>query len=181
MHSGYAAWAARWRVPLGFALGIAYLVFCQPTPMLLAIGGSIAFLGLLLRACAAGYLDKGRSLATGGPYRYSRNPLYLGSSILGCGFAIAGGRWWLVAAFLVFLLLIYWPVMQREAEFLRREFGEAYERYAAAVSVFVSVRPGPRPEGQAFRCEQYRRNREYQAAIGYTAGILFLLLKMALR
>jgi protein-S-isoprenylcysteine O-methyltransferase Ste14 len=181
MDKGYAAWAARWRVPLGFVLGIAYLVFCQPTPTLIAVGGLIAFLGVLLRACAAGYLDKGRSLATGGPYRYTRNPLYLGSFFLGCGFAIAGGRWWLAVAFVVFFVLIYWPVMRREEEFLRRQFGEAYDRYAKAVSLFISARPGPRPEGEAFRWEQYRKNREYQAAIGWAAGILFLVLKMALR
>ena len=181
MDSGYAAWAARWRVPLGFLLGVAYLVFCQPTLPLLAIGGLIAFLGLLLRACAAGYLDKGRRLSTGGPYRYSRNPLYLGSLFLGCGFAIAGGRWWLAAAFVVFFLLIYWPVMRREEQFLRRQFGEAYDRYARDVPLFISVRRGSRPEGEVFRWEQYRKNREYQAAIGYVAGILFLLLKLALR
>jgi len=181
MDKGYAAWAARWRVSLGFLLGVAYLVFCQPTLPLLAAGGLIAFLGLLLRACAAGYLDKSRSLTTGGPYRYTRNPLYLGSFLLGCGFAIAGARWWLAVAFVIFFLLIYWPVMRREEDFLRRQFGEAYDRYAEAVSLFISTRGGPRPEGEAFRWEQYRRNREYQAAIGYVAGILFLILKMALR
>jgi protein-S-isoprenylcysteine O-methyltransferase Ste14 len=181
MDKGYAAWAARWRVPLGFLLGVVYLTFCQPTLRLLVIGGSIAFLGLLLRACAAGYLDKGRSLTTGGPYRYSRNPLYLGSFILGCGLAIAGGRWWLAVAFAVFFLLIYWPVMRREEEFLRGQFGEAYDRYANAVSLFISARPGPRPKGETFRWQQYRKNREYRAAIGYAAGILFLFLKMVLR
>ncbi len=181
MDKGYAAWAARWRVPLGFFLGVAYLVFCQPGVPLLAAGGLIALPGLLLRACAAGYLEKGRSLATGGPYRYTRNPLYLGSFLLGCGFAIAGGRWWLAAAFAVFFLLVYRPVMRREEEFLRLQFGAAFERYAQAVSLFIPLRRGPRPEGQAFRWRQYVKNREYQAAIGAAAGFLFLVLKMALR
>lgn len=181
MNKGYAAWAARWRVPLGFLLGVAYLIFSQPTTPLLVAGGLIALLGLLLRAYAAGYLHKDQSLTTGGPYRFTRNPLYLGSFFLGCGFAIAGGRWWLAAAFVLSFLLIYWPVLRREEESLRRQFGEAYGRYAKAVSLLIPSRSGPRPAGEAFRWEQYRKNREYEAALGYTAGIVFLVLKMALR
>lgn len=181
MDKGYAAWAARWRVPLGFLLGVAYLIFSQPATLLLVAGGLIALLGLLLRAYAAGYLDKARSLTTGGPYRYTRNPLYLGSFILGCGFAVAGGRWWWVVAFVLFFLVVYRPVLRREEESLRRQFGETYERYAAAVALFFPTKIGLRPAGEAFRWEQYRKNREYEAALGYVAGIVFLILKMILR
>jgi protein-S-isoprenylcysteine O-methyltransferase Ste14 len=181
MDKGYAAWAARWRVPLGFLLGVAYLVFSQPTVRVLAAGGLIAFLGLSLRAYAAGFLEKDRKLATGGPYRYTRNPLYLGSFFMGCGFAVAGRGWGLGLAFALFFILIYWPVLRREEDSLRRHFGEAYDHYAKAVSLFIPTRSGPRPAGESFRWEQYRKNREYQAAIGYFAGIVFLILKMALR
>ena len=54
MDSGYAAWAARWRVPLGYALGIAFVILSQPTARLLVTGGGIAVLGLFPRAIAAG-------------------------------------------------------------------------------------------------------------------------------
>lgn len=181
MDKDYAAWAARWRVPLGFLLGAAYLVFSQPTLRLLVTGGLIAFLGVVLRAYAAGYLEKDRRLVTGGAYRYTRNPLYLGSFVIGCGFAVAGGRWGLGVAFVLFFLAIYWPVLRREEDSLRRHFGEAYDRYAKAVSLFIPTRSGPHPTGQAFRWEHYRKNREYEAAVGYVAGIVFLILKMTLR
>ena len=131
MDNAYAAWAARWRVPLGFAMGIAFVILSQPNLTLLVTGGGIALLGLLLRAFAAGYLEKGRALAARGPYRYTRNPLYLGSFFMGVGFAIAARSWALGLGFLIFFLLIYWPVMRREEDFLRSQFGAEYDRYQA--------------------------------------------------
>ncbi len=178
MDNPYPVWAARWRVPLGFALAVAYLIFSQPTLMLLVAGGAIAFMGLLLRAFAAGYLEKSKSLATGGPYRCTRNPLYLGSFLLGSGFALAGGSVALGLAFVCFFLLIYWPVMQLEERFLRERFGEAYNRYAERVPLFFPVsRPAPAP-GSRFEWERYRKNREYRVALGYAAGLVFLALKI---
>jgi protein-S-isoprenylcysteine O-methyltransferase Ste14 len=99
MNSAYATWAARWRVALGFLLGFAYLLFCRPTVKLLVGGGIVATAGLAVRAYAAGVLTKNQKLTMSGPYAYTRNPLYLGSSLMGVGFAIAGatGFWrWLL-------------------------------------------------------------------------------------
>jgi protein-S-isoprenylcysteine O-methyltransferase Ste14 len=180
MDKSYAAWAARWRVPLGFALGIAYLVFAQPSPRLLVAGGAIAFVGLAIRGYAAGSLEKNQALATGGPYACTRNPLYFGSLIMGAGFAMAGGSWILGVAFVALFVLVYWPVMRREERFLRKEFGEAYGKYASRVPFFFpSWRRAPE-SGGGFCLRRYAANREYQAAAGYLAGILFLALKMLL-
>lgn len=181
MDNSYAAWTQRWRVPLGFAWGGAYLVLSQPTLRLLAIGGPIALVGLMVRACAAGYLEKGRSLATAGPYARTRNPLYLGSSLIGLGLAIAGGSWILGLAFLALFLVIYWPVMRREEESLRSQFGEFYVRYAARVPLFFPTwRRAPDPQ-EKFRWEFYRKNREAEAGVGFVAGILFLIMKIWMR
>ncbi|MBZ5515043.1 MAG: isoprenylcysteine carboxylmethyltransferase family protein [Acidobacteriia bacterium] len=180
MDKGYAAWAARWRVPLGFALGVGYLIFSRPTMRLVAAGGTIALAGLIQRAYAAGCLEKNRALATCGPYAHTRNPLYLGSLVMGAGFAVAGGSWILGTAFLALFLLVYWPVMRREEASLRLQFGDAYEKYAVAVPFFFpSLRRATRTSG-GFRWELYRKNREYQAAAGFGGGIAFLVLKMLL-
>lgn len=181
MGRAYAAWAARWRVPLGFALGAAYLIFSQPIVRPLGIGGGVALVGLAIRAYAAGFLEKGRRLATGGPYVYTRNPLYLGSLLMGLGFAIAGGSWLLGVAFLALFLLIYWPVMVREEDFLRQKFGEIYGRYAESVPLFFPRWRAASASGEKFRFERYRKNREFDVALGYLAGIIFLILKFWLR
>lgn len=200
--SSYGEWATRFRVPLGFALGATYLIFAQPTSPWLALGGGIALIGLWIRAWAAGCLDKNSSLAMGGPYAWTRNPLYLGSLLLGSGFVIAGRSIVLGIAFAALFLLVYRPVILREEAFLRARFGELYARYANEVPLLLPLRrrnglkqglePRLNPQGgafvartpgssPAFRWTRYRKNREYEAAAGYAAGILFLILKMALR
>jgi len=178
---GYATWAARWRVPLGFALAVAYLVFSQPTRLLLLAGGGVALLGLVARGWAAGFLDKNHSLATRGPYRYTRNPLYLGSALTGVGFATAGGSMVMMLAFAGVLLLVYGPVMRREEHLLRQKFGAAYEGYAASVPRFIPGRQAGPASGGSFNWLRYRKNREYEAALGFAAALVFLVLKMWLR
>jgi protein-S-isoprenylcysteine O-methyltransferase Ste14 len=172
-------WAARWRVPLGFAFAVAYLFLSSPTPRLLIAGSIVAFAGLALRAWASGHIQKGQKLATGGPYSYTRNPLYLGSLLLGVGFLIAGRSWIMAAAFCALFSVIYIPVMRHEEEFLRQrfEFGE----YARAVPLFFPW-PGRRGRGHGtFSWQAYRRNREYNAATGYAALLVFLIVKLMLR
>ena len=179
---GYAAWAAQWRVPLGFLLSAFYLIFSRPTVPLLIVGGLVALAGVAVRALAAAHLEKNRLLTTSGPYARTRNPLYLGSLLIGAGFSVAGGRWVLGLAFVGLFLAIYIPVIRRESEFLRREFAGRYEEYAAAVPLFLPRLSAWRNASTQtrFRWDQYRKNREYEAAIGYVAGIVFLALKIVL-
>ena len=92
MWDNYSKLAARIRVPTGLLVGAVYLVFAEPTARSLLVGASVALAGLLLRAISSGYVAKNQRLATGGPYAYTRHPLYLGSAVAGVGFCIAGGR-----------------------------------------------------------------------------------------
>ena len=108
-------WIQRWRVPLGFLCGAAFIFFARPTPRALLIGASVSLLGLAVRAWAAGHIRKNAQLATSGPYAFTRNPLYLGSFLLGLGFTIASGRVVLGLLFAALFLGIYLPVMRVEA------------------------------------------------------------------
>lgn len=181
MSRDYGAWAARWRVPLGFAFAIVYLIVSRPTLPLLVAGGIVALAGLSLRAWAAGHIEKNRRLAIEGPFASTRNPLYLGSLILGIGFIIAAASWLLGAAFIALFVAIYLPVMRREENHLREEFGPEFDAYALRVPLFFpGLARGPGAT-ERFRWEIYRRNREYNVAIGYTAIVIFLVFKLMLR
>src|SRR5678815_1744288 len=123
----------RIRVPLGFAFAILFLVFAKPTLLTIVIGGAIAFIGVAIRAWSSGHIRKAKELAVSGPYAYTRNPLYVGSFILGVGFTIGAGRWILGILFAALFLGIYFPVMRVESRTLAELFGESYQQYASQV------------------------------------------------
>jgi len=169
------------RVPLGYVLGFTYVLFSQPNPLSLYVGIPIALLGLFLRGWASGHLEKNLRLATTGPYGYSRNPLYLGTLLLGLGFSIAGETLLLGVAFLLIMLLIYWPVMRQEEAALTHQFGSAYKTYASEVPLFWPGLKASRTRTETFQWILYRKNREYQAAAGFIGAVVFLYLKLWLR
>ncbi len=115
-----------------------------------------------------------------GPYAYTRNPLYLGSGILAAGAALASASW--IAALLVigYFALFYAVVMRREEDELRPRYGAAFDEYAAAVPLFFprfAAAKLPAAVAGSFSFAQYRKNREYRAAIGFALllAVLFAL------
>jgi protein-S-isoprenylcysteine O-methyltransferase Ste14 len=176
----------RWRVPLGFLVAALFIVLARPRPLTLILGGAVAVCGLLVRAWASGHIRKNDMLAVSGPYAYTRNPLYLGTFILGLGFTIAAAGGWLLffllgGIFAALFLGIYLPVMRVEALTLAQLFGEDYERYAAAVPLlFPRLTPYGAGEGGRrlkFDMNLYLRYREYRAALGLLVGWSVLALK----
>src|SRR4029434_4256601 len=159
-------WMQRWRVPLGFLCGALFIVFAEPRPLSMVIGALVALPGLGLLAWASGHLRKNDALATGGPYAYTRNPLYLGSFLIGLGFTIAAGQPLLVFVFIVMILGIYLPVMRVEAETLAELFGKKYARYASEVPLFLPRFSPYRDYENEFDRSLYLRYREYRAAVG---------------
>ena len=160
----------RWRVRVGYPLALAVFWLARPTLKSIAWGAAIGAVGLLVRGLAAGHLRKHEALATTGPYAYTRNPLYLGSAILAGGFAAACRSWPAVALVAVYFVVFYVAVMRREERELRKQYGAAFEEYAARVSLFFPVLKetvGSNEGARTFSWQQYARNREYQAAIGF--------------
>ena len=167
----------RIRVPLGFLFAAIFLFFARPVPVSLAIGGSFAVLGLLIRGWSSGHIRKNQELAVSGPYAFTRNPLYLGSFILGLGFTIASGVWWLGLLFIALFLGIYLPVMRVEAEDLKAIFGKQYLEYARQVPLFFP-RPTKKIDADVkFDKNLYLRYREYRAALGSAFAWLVLAFK----
>ena len=177
----------RYRVPLGFLFAAWYLVIVRPYSLLFFLCSVIlVVLGCLLRSWAAGYLFKGKRVAVGGPYAYIRNPLYVGSFIIGVGFCLALWRQPLPisALFLWILFLVGFGIIYRaktlaEEKELTANLGQPYEAYAAKVPPFLPVKGRLADLGpQRFSWELYRRNREYQCILGSMAVLILLLVKL---
>lgn len=172
-------WSQRWRVPFGFIFGILFIVFSYPTTTTILIGLPVSLFGIALRAWSAGLIRKNSTLATSGPYAFTRNPLYVGSFFLGLGATIATGRWWLGLIFAVLFFGIYIPVMRVEESELVAIFGDEFREYANSVPLFFPrLTPYRKTATKAkFDTQLYFRYREYQAAIGFLVVFLLLGLK----
>jgi protein-S-isoprenylcysteine O-methyltransferase Ste14 len=165
----YSELAKKLRLPLGFVLGIAYLIWARPSMLTLAVGGAVALVGVLVRAWASGHISKNRKLAVTGPYAHTRNPLYFGSFLIGAGFAIAA-HWALLLLVIAFWALVYAPTMEREKANIRERFPDAYDRYSANVPAFVPrVTPwrDDDPDGGGFDLGLYMKHGEWKAGITY--------------
>src|SRR5438309_9158824 len=147
----YADTVARLRVPSGFLIVVVFGWLSRPTPESLALGVPMSLLGLALRAWAAGCLAKNRQLATGGPYAYTRNPLYIGTLLVAAGLAIAARSPWLAALFAAVFLFVYLPVIQNEEQHLRKIFPE-YAAYADRVpALWPRLTPAHSENSNPFR------------------------------
>jgi protein-S-isoprenylcysteine O-methyltransferase Ste14 len=171
--------ARRIRVPLGFAFAVLYFWLARPTWRFLGLGAALIVPGLLIRALASGHVRKNEALATSGPYAYTRNPLYLGSLLIGLGFALASRSWWVVVVLIAMFFAIYVPVIRGEEKFLREKFPE-FEEYARRVPRMFP-RIGRSSEGGGrFSFDLYWQHREYNALAGALGLIAALVAKMML-
>jgi protein-S-isoprenylcysteine O-methyltransferase Ste14 len=176
----YSLAAKRLRLPLGFAAAAAYLVFARPTQASLLLGAAVAAFGVLGRAWASGHILKNDRLATTGPYAHTRNPLYFGSFLIACGFAVAA-HWVVLAAVAAFFALIYVPTMQRERANIAARFPAEYAEYSANVPAFFPRLTPWRPaEGTpaGFSRALYMQHGEWKAALGFLGALLWLALRM---
>jgi protein-S-isoprenylcysteine O-methyltransferase Ste14 len=156
---------ARRRVPIGFAAGIAVLWLARPTPRSLTIGALVAGLGELVRIWAAGHLEKGREVTMSGPYRLTRHPLYLGSTMIGVGLAAASASLLVAALIGLYLTVTLSAAIATEEAHLTEKFGAAYPAYRQGGIAGVSRR---------FSATRAIRNREYRAVFGLLAVLALL-------
>jgi protein-S-isoprenylcysteine O-methyltransferase Ste14 len=171
----YADAVARLRVPAGFVMVAAFAWFPHPAFKSLAVGLPLSACGLALRAWAAGHLAKDRRLATSGPYSFTRNPLYLGTLITALGLAVAGRSILLALLFAALFALVYLPAIELEEQHLASIL-PGYAEFAARVPMLLPRWPANfRPD--RFSTVLYRKNREYQALVGWSVGAAWLVVR----
>jgi protein-S-isoprenylcysteine O-methyltransferase Ste14 len=174
--------ARRIRVPLGFVFAVLYFWLAKPTWRFIALGAILILPGLLIRALASGHVRKNEALATSGPYAYTRNPLYLGSLLMGIGFAVAARSVWVGVALVVMFFAIYMPVIRDEEKFLRQKFPE-FEEYMRRVPRMLPriMQTASREESSGgFSMSLYLKHREWNALLGALAMLAALTVKMFL-
>lgn len=174
---------SRWRVPAAYLAGLVLLALARPTPRAILLGLPLVVLGEAVRLWASGHIEKTARLATGGPYAHTRNPLYVGSLLLGAGLAVAcGGRADGSSAAVALLVVVYFAafypsVMREEARFLASRFPEAYAEWARAVPLFWPRLLPAGPRESRFSWPRVRANREWRTAAGVPLAILLLWLR----
>ena len=165
---------ARLRVALGFVFGVLVLILAQPSGRSLMIGMTIAACGEAFRIWASGHLNKAREVTASGPYRWFAHPLYLGSSVMGIGLAIACANVTVAVLVAVYLVTTLTAAIKSEEAYLRRAFGEQYDLYRSGIA---AKRASPVAARRRFQVDQALANREYRAVIGLVVVILLLVLK----
>jgi protein-S-isoprenylcysteine O-methyltransferase Ste14 len=174
--------ARRIRVPLGFLFAVLYFWLARPSWQSMALGAILVVPGLLTRALASGHVRKNESLATSGPYAYTRNPLYLGSLLMGLGFCVAARSCWVGLALVVMFFAIYLPVIRDEENYLRAKFPE-FEEYTRRVPrMWPQFASSSATDGGAggFSLDLYLKHREWNALLGVLAIMTGLAVKMKL-
>lgn len=140
------------RPPLAWALAVLAGLAMQwvvslpfmPAPVPAGwVGGMVFVLALALIAWAIATITRAGSnvptsmpttaIVEAGPYRFTRNPIYLGMFLGLVGLAIAFDSLWLLAMLVLFALVIRYGVVAREEAYLERKFGDAYRHYRARV------------------------------------------------
>jgi len=129
------------RVLLGVA-AVAGIVWAMDPNWLLP-GFLVSMFGEAIQLWCFASLDKGRTLASNGPYAMVRNPMYLGRYFILLGGVMLLGNWWVNVAFTVIYYFYMVNRVKREEEYLRGPLGAPYEEYLRTVNRFVPGTPQP--------------------------------------
>jgi protein-S-isoprenylcysteine O-methyltransferase Ste14 len=125
-----------------------------PLPVRTVAGGTLAVLAWALAAAALVLLATpavlfirnhtsilpmrpSSALVAAGPYRFTRNPMYLGMALLTMALGLWLNTWWIIVLLMPALLIVQRFVIAREEAYLRRRFGAEYDAYTRQVRRWV--------------------------------------------
>jgi len=125
----------RYPLPVGQGLllsGLAWLL------VLTAVALTVTGIGTFRRSGTSIVpVRSATALVIAGPYRFSRNPMYLGLAVLTSGIALLLNTWWPILLLAPVLLVVRVFVIGPEERYLQRRFGGEYERYMTHVRRWI--------------------------------------------
>ncbi len=127
----------------GLALDFIWPVAVLPSSVqyltgaaLIAAGGIVAAYALReFRGAGTSFKthEPATAMITGGPFRFSRNPIYIGLGLFYAGIGVASDNLWVVLLLAPCLAVVHYGVILREERYLEAKFGEQYLGFKASV------------------------------------------------
>jgi protein-S-isoprenylcysteine O-methyltransferase Ste14 len=154
--------------------GAVVVWLARPRPWSLAVGLFLGLAGEAIRIWASGHIEKTKVLATGGPYAHTRNPLYLGSTLMAAGIAVAAATWWAALAASLYFLAFYPSAISGEAKFLAGKFPDTYLPWADKVPLFFPCVAPAGPRTSRFSWDRVRLNREWRTLLAVPLAMVLL-------
>ncbi|MFA5339913.1 MAG: isoprenylcysteine carboxylmethyltransferase family protein [Candidatus Omnitrophota bacterium] len=170
----------RWfklRFAVLYPFAVVFIIFANCDDRSLRYGIWFIAAGELIRMWANGYAIKTEKLTTSGPYAFVRHPLYLGTLLLVTGFVIFLRVYYVGAALLAVMAIVYTGTIKEEEELLGRKFKE-YAAYKKRVPALFPT-PFPYREGEkwGFSLERFFRSQEYKPVLWIAIIIIAFYLK----
>lgn len=147
------------------------------------LGPALLFFGEGMRVLSRRYIGRSSStrtakvshLVTGGPYRFVRNPIYIGNLGILAGFGAMAGLWWAVAFFVPFCFVMYYFIASFESRIVVTNYPEEGGAYVASVPAWLpKLTPGPVTPSDSVPWSEVLR-REGNTIVGILVGVAFLL------
>jgi protein-S-isoprenylcysteine O-methyltransferase Ste14 len=124
------------RGPVRWWLVVFGLFLARPALVPALVGAALVLLGSAIHLWSKGCLQQNRQLTVCGPYRWSRNPFYVGNFCIDLGLCLFINNWWFTAAFMLVWAFIYRLQILSEERTLDGIYGQAWLDYKLAVPAF---------------------------------------------
>jgi hypothetical protein len=124
------------RGPVRWWLVVFGLFLARPALVPALVGAGLVLLGSAIHLWSKGCLQQNRQLTVCGPYRWSRNPFYVGNFCIDLGLCLFINNWYFTAAFMLVWAFIYRLQILSEERTLDGIYGQAWLDYKRAVPAF---------------------------------------------
>lgn len=157
-------------------------VFGKPVLSTLLAGFVLVVFGEAIRVWSAGHLVKSEVLTVSGPFAHVRNPLYIGSFFITCGYSTMTGGWLVWAIVIPLFFAFHGAAVIWEERFLIEQFGDDFKVYCKRVPrIIPSLSARITSDTHKFSFKQAKLNKEVKTIMGTVVIVIAFAIKMVLQ